>query len=236
VLEVTALRARYGELEALHGIDFRVERGSIVALLGANGAGKTTTLRAIAGTCKRAGSISLDGTLLVNCAPEDLARLGVALVPEGRGTLAELSVHENLALGGYILSTARARERYRRVVAYFPWLEERKRQAAGTLSGGQQQMLAIARALMMEPRVILLDEPSLGLAPLVVRQIFTLLQTINAEEGVTMLIAEQNAAIALETARYAYVLETGEIAAEGTAEELRRDDQIRRSYLGFAVS
>ncbi|HTX57613.1 MAG TPA: ABC transporter ATP-binding protein [Candidatus Acidoferrales bacterium] len=233
MLDVRNLRASYGEIEALHDITFAVERGSIVALLGANGAGKTTTLAALAGAVKHSGAIEFDGTVLGARAPEDVARLGIALVPEGRGTLAELTVYENLALGAYILPASRSRERYRRVAGYFPWIEKRKRQIAGTLSGGEQQMLAIARALMMEPKLVLLDEPSLGLAPLVVRDIFALLREINREEGVTMLVAEQNAAVALETASHVYVLETGNIALAGPAAELKHQDHIRRSYLGY---
>lgn len=233
LLEIADLRASYGEIEALHGVSFQVERGSIVALLGANGAGKSTSLRAISGIARCSGSIRFDGASLTGCAPEDVARMGVAHVPEGRGTLSELSVWENLALGGYLLSSSRTRERYRRVAEYFPWIEERRRQAAGTLSGGEQQMLAIARALMLEPKLMLLDEPSLGLAPLVVRDIFALLKGINRNEGVTILVAEQNAAMALGAAAHAYVLETGRVAASGTSEQLAHDDRVRKSYLGY---
>ncbi len=233
LLDVRDLRCAYGEIEALHGVTFTVERGSIVALLGANGAGKTTSLRGIVGIAKTSGSVTFDGTPLVGRAPEEMARLGVALVPEGRGTLYALSVWENLELGAYILPKRRAQERYRRVIAYFPWIAERKHQPAGTLSGGEQQMLAIARGLMMDPQLMLLDEPSLGLAPLVVREIFALLQQINRDDGVTILLAEQNATIALASAAHAYVLETGRIAASGSSETLARDDRIRRLYLGY---
>jgi len=233
LLDVRDLRCTYGEIEALHGVTFTVERGSIVALLGANGAGKTTSLRAIVGAAKTSGSVLFDGTPLIGRAPEETARLGVALVPEGRGTLYALTVWENLALGAYILPKRRARERYRRVAAYFPWIAERKHQPAGTLSGGEQQMLAIARGLMMDPQLMLLDEPSLGLAPIVVREIFALLQQINRDDGVTILLAEQNATIALASAVHAYVLETGRIAASGPSEALARDDRIRRLYLGY---
>ena len=232
-LDVRDLRACYGEIEALHGVSFQIERGSIVALLGANGAGKSTSLRAISGTTQRWGSITFDDKSLMGRAPEDVARMGIAHVPEGRGTLAELSVWENVALGGYLLTPARMRERYRRVAEYFPWLENRKRQAAGTLSGGEQQMLAIARALMMDPKLMLLDEPSLGLAPLVVRDIFALLGAINRDEGVTILVAEQNAAMAFGVAKHVYVLETGRVAASGTSEALAHDDRVRQSYLGY---
>ncbi len=233
MLAVEDLRASYGSIEALHGVSFRVERGAIVALLGANGAGKTTSLRAISGVTKHSGSIELDGVRLNGRAPEDIARMGVAHVPEGRGTLSELSVWENLALGAYLSNARAMRERYRRVTGYFPWIEERKRQAAGTLSGGEQQMLAIGRALMMQPKLMLLDEPSLGLGPLVVREIFDLLVAINRDEGVAMLIAEQNAGTALRAATQAYVLETGRVAAAGSGGELANDDRIRKSYLGY---
>jgi branched-chain amino acid transport system ATP-binding protein len=232
LLDVRDLHASYGEIEALRGVSFAVEPGAIVALLGANGAGKTTCLRAITGMVKRSGSITFEGTEIGGRATEDIARLGVAHVPEGRGTLAELSVRENLALGGYLLNTARAKERYARVVAYFPWIESRAKQQAGTLSGGEQQMLALARALMMDPKLILLDEPSLGLAPRIVEEIFALLRTINHEENVTILLAEQNAAMAFATASHVYVLETGRVAAEGPSEVLARDDRVRKSYLG----
>lgn len=236
LLEVRDLRARYGEIEALHEVSFDVEPGAIVALLGANGAGKTTTLRAISGIVQHTGTLLFEGRSLAGCAPEDVARLGIAHVPEGRGTLSELSVWENLALGGYLLDPVRMRARLRRVAAHFPWIEERKRQRAGTLSGGEQQMLAVARALMMEPKLMLLDEPSLGLGPLVVRDIFALLKTINREEGVAMLLAEQNAVMALATATHAYVLETGRVAASGAADALARDERVQHVYLGLERS
>ncbi len=232
LLEVRNLRASYGEIEALRDVSFTVEPGAIVALLGANGAGKTTCLRAVTGMVKRSGSIAFDGAAIEARQTEDIVRLGIAHVPEGRGTLSELSVRENLALGAYLLDTARAKERYARVVSYFPWIEERTKQQAGTLSGGEQQMLAIARALMLKPKLMLLDEPSLGLAPRIVEDIFALLRTINREENVTILLAEQNAAMAFATASYVYVLETGRVAAEGPSDVLARDDRVRKSYLG----
>jgi branched-chain amino acid transport system ATP-binding protein len=232
LLEVRNLRARYGEIEALRDVSLSVEPGAIVALLGANGAGKTTCLRAITGMVKRSGSISFNGTSIAQHATEDVARLGIAHVPEGRGTLADLSVAENLALGAYLLDRAHAKQRYERVVAYFPWIEKRTKQLAGTLSGGEQQMLAIARALMMDPKLMLLDEPSLGLAPLIVQEIFDLLRAINRDEKVTIFLAEQNAAMAFATASYVYVLETGRVVAEGPSQELARDDRVRKSYLG----
>ena len=233
LLETKGLKGRYGQIEAVHGVDIRVERGAIVALLGANGSGKTSTLRAITGTIKTSGTVVYDDVPLANRTPEDAARMGIAHVPEGRGTLSALTVWENLTLGAYTKNRATFRARYEHVVGHFPWLEERKHQSAGTLSGGEQQMLAIARALMLEPKLMLLDEPSLGLAPLIVRQIFELLRTINREDGVSILVAEQNATVALAAADHAYVLETGRVAVAGPSDELARDDRVRRSYLGY---
>ena len=233
-LDVRDLHARYGAVEVLHGITLSVDRGAIVALLGANGSGKTSTLRAITGMVKAHGSVLFDGQAVNGFAPEDVARLGIAHVPEGRGTLSSLSVWENLAAGAHIQKNRkRAQACYERVVGHFPWLAKRKNQAAGTLSGGEQQMLAIARALMMEPRLMLLDEPSLGLAPIIVREIFALLRTINQQDGVSILVAEQNAIVALATATHAYVLETGRIAVSGPSAALAKDDGIRKSYLGY---
>jgi branched-chain amino acid transport system ATP-binding protein len=227
LLEAAALRARYGEIEAIHGIELAVDEGAIVALLGANGSGKTSTLRALTGAIKRSGTVTFAGTSLKG-APEDAARCGIAHVPEGRGTLSSLTVWENLTLAGY-LTTDRKRfaKRYERVAGYFPWIAERKQQAAGTLSGGEQQMLAIARALMMEPKLLLLDEPSLGLAPMIVREIFALLRTINRDDGVTILVAEQNATVALAAADHAYVLEAGRIAMHGPSSDLAQNDNVR---------
>ncbi len=233
LLEARDLRARYGEIEAVHGVDLAVPKGAIVALLGANGAGKTSTLRALTGAIKTTGAVVFDGKPLQR-RPEDAARVGIAHVPEGRGTLSSLTVWENLSLGAYLVgSRASVRRRVDRVIEYFPWLSERKNQAAGTLSGGEQQMLAIARALMLEPRLLLLDEPSLGLGPMIVRDIFTLLRTINVQDGVSILVAEQNATIALATATHAYVLETGRVAVSGSSADLLKDDRVRRSYLGY---
>jgi len=233
LLETKALHARYGQIEAIHGVDISVERGAIVALLGANGAGKTSTLRAITGTIKTEGTVLYDGVALQHRTPEDAARLGIAHVPEGRGTLSALTVWENLSLAAYTKSAKQMRASYERAAVHFPWLAERKNQTAGTLSGGEQQMLAIARALMLEPQLLLLDEPSLGLAPMIVRDIFALLKTINEQDGVSILVAEQNATIALATAHHAYVLETGRIAVSGNSAELLQDDRVRRSYLGY---
>jgi branched-chain amino acid transport system ATP-binding protein len=234
LLQTRDLRARYGEIEALHGIDLDVPRGSIVALLGANGAGKTSTLRAITGAMKTSGDVTFAGRSLRGLAPEDAARLGIAHVPEGRGTLSSLTVRENLLLGGYVeRDGARVRERTARVHALFPWLADRRDQAAGTLSGGEQQMLAIARALMLEPKLLLLDEPSLGLAPKIVHDIFVLLRELNQRDGMTIVVAEQNATVALAAAHHAYVLETGRVAVSGSGDELRSDERVRRSYLGY---
>jgi branched-chain amino acid transport system ATP-binding protein len=233
LLETRGLCGRYGQIEAIHGIDITVQRGAIVALLGANGSGKTSTLRAITGTIKCEGTVVYDGVALARRTPEDAARAGIAHVPEGRGTLSGLSVWENLTLGAYTKNRKQTQERYERVVVYFPWLEDRKHQNAGTLSGGEQQMLAIARALMMQPTLMLLDEPSLGLAPMIVRQIFDLLRQINKDDGVSILVAEQNATVALAAADHAYVLEAGNVAVHGPGDELMRDDRVRRSYLGY---
>ena len=234
LLEVDELHARYGETEVLHGISMSIEQGAIVALLGANGAGKTTTFRAVTGACTTRGNVRFDGHPIKGNSPEAAARLGIAHVPEGRGTLSALTVRENLALGAYTKSDKkRTRAAQDRVLTYFPRLGERINQTAGTLSGGEQQMLAIGRALMLEPRLMLLDEPSLGIAPLIVREIFALLVRINKEDGVTILVSEQNARLALNAATRAYVLETGRIAVSGSAEELGKDEAVRRSYLGY---
>ena len=233
LLQARGLHAWYGEIEAIRGLDLDVEEGTIVALLGANGAGKTSTLRALTGALKTSGTVAFAGLPLVG-APEDAARRGVAHVPEGRGTLSSLTVGENLSLGAYLTKDRqRVAQRYERVAGYFPWLGERRSQAAGTLSGGEQQMLAIARALMMEPKLLLLDEPSLGLAPMIVRDIFALLRTINERDGVTILVAEQNATVALATADHAYILEAGRIAMHGPSAELAQNDSVRRVYLGY---
>jgi branched-chain amino acid transport system ATP-binding protein len=233
LLEATAVRAHYGPLPVLHGIDFRIEIGEIVVILGANGAGKTTTIRSICGMVDTRGSIRFGSTELVGKRPDQVARLGVAHVPQGRGTFAELSVADNLAAGAYL---RRDRAEVGRDVARwfetFPVLGRRRDQLAGQLSGGEQQMLAIARAMMSRPRLLLLDEPSLGLAPLVIRNLFERLAVLNRTGEVTQLIVEQNANLALAIGHRAYVLEMGEIRRSGTAAELWRDDAIRRSYLG----
>jgi len=216
LLEARQVEARYGWTKVLHGVTFAVAEGGITTVLGANGAGKTTALRAVCGMVETSGEICFDGRRIDGRATEDIARLGIAHAPEGRGTFVGLTVEENLWLG-----------------AYFPMLRERRRQRAGTLSGGEQQMLAVARALMLRPRLLLLDEPSLGLAPLVVREIFRIVRAINRDERVSVLLVEQNASLALDLADQAYLLETGRVAIAGPAADLRRDDAIRRSYLGY---
>ena len=235
LLELTDVHAAYGSIKALHGISLKVNDGSIVALLGANGAGKTTTLRAVSGTVKKTGgTVLFDGQMINARSPEDVARMGIAHVPEGRGTLAQLTVWENLRMGAYIRRDGNGvKQDFERVVSYFPWIGQRREQVAVTLSGGEQQMLAIARALMLRPRVMLLDEPSLGLAPLIVRDIYRIIQAINREQQTTILLVEQNARTALNTADHAYVIEAGHIAVEGSGDELARNESIRKSYLGY---
>ena len=234
ILEVKALTAFYGPIQALFGLDFEVEDGGATALLGANGAGKTTTLRALSGLIRREGDIRLRGKPIGGLSTEAIARLGVAHVPDGRGTFTDLTVEENLRLGAYVRSDrAEVRKDFDRVFGYFPRLAERRRQQAGTLSGGEQQMLAISRALLMRPSLLMLDEPSFGLAPLVVAEIFRILAAINREEGVSMLIVEQNASLALDLADRAVLIETGRAAISGRSQALRADDAVRRAYLGY---
>ena len=234
LLELEEVTARYGPVTALHGVSLIVGEGELVAVLGANGAGKTTTLRAISGVVRRNGRIGFVGRSIAGQGPEAVARAGIAHVPEGRGTLTELSVRENLRLGAYVRRDRRAvAEDERRVLGYFPQLAGRAGQRAGTLSGGEQQMLALARALMLRPRLLLLDEPSLGLAPLVVASIFRIVRELNEEDGLAVLVVEQNAALALEASSRAYVLEGGRVALQGPSADLRRDESVRKSYLGY---
>jgi len=234
LLRVEGLQAWYGATQVLHGLDFDVAAGSVTALLGANGAGKTTTLRALCGMVKTRGAVAYDGRRIDGCATEDIVRLGIAHVPDGRGTFLDLTTEENLRLGGITRGGKRALgPDMERMYGYFPRLKERRAQQAGTLSGGEQQMLAIARALMLKPRLLLLDEPSFGLAPKVVAGIFEILRAINRDEGVAILLVEQNAAMALELADHAYLVETGRIAIRGEAARLRNDEAVRRSYLGY---
>ena len=234
LLSVQGLQASYGLTRALFGIDFLVAEGGITALLGANGAGKTTTLRAVCGMVRTQGTILLRGQPIAGRATEDIARQGIAHVMEGRGTFVSMTVEENLRLGAYARKDkTQARRTQERIYAYFPVLHRRRHQQAGTLSGGEQQMLAISRALMLGPRLLLLDEPSFGLAPLVVGEIFRILRTVNREEGVSLLLVEQNASLALALADRAYLLETGRVVMGGPAEQLRNNEAIRHSYLGY---
>ena len=234
LLDVRNLRAGYGASKVLHGLSFSLEEGGIAAILGANGAGKTTTLRALCNMIPMSGEITLAGERIERLSTEDIVRRRVAHVPDGRGTFVHLTVEENLQLGAY---TRRDRPGVaagmEAVYGYFPRLAERRRQQAGTLSGGEQQMLAISRALMLQPALLLLDEPSFGLAPLIVAEIFAIMRAINREQKVAILLVEQNASLALDLADHAYVLETGRMVVAGRASDIRKDETVRRSYLGY---
>ncbi len=232
LLELDGVEARYGPVKALHGVSLVVDERQIVAVLGANGAGKTTTLRAISNLVRRTGEIRFDGKSLGRRSPESIMRMGVAHVPEGREIFAELTVRENLRLGAHTRRGS-IKSDLKRVHELFPWIERRGDQQAGTLSGGEQQMLAIARAMMARPRLLLLDEPSLGLAPIVVSEIFRIVKELNERDGTTVLVVEQNANIALQAAETAYVLEVGRVALSGPSAELREHESVRRSYLGY---
>jgi branched-chain amino acid transport system ATP-binding protein len=233
-LEVARLHASYGPTRVLHGIDFAMDEGTITTLLGANGAGKTTTLRALCGMVKTQGEVKFAGERIDGKATEDVVRRGIAHVPDGRGTFVNLTTEENLRLGAYTRKDRDAVEAdLERVYGYFPRLKERREQQAGTLSGGEQQMLAVSRALMLRPRLMLLDEPSFGLAPLIVQELFQILRAVNEREKVSMLVVEQNAAMALELADHAYVIETGRVVLSGTTGEIKSNDAVRRSYLGY---
>jgi branched-chain amino acid transport system ATP-binding protein len=233
LLELRGVAARYGSLQALHGIDLSVDEGEVVAVLGANGAGKTTTLRAISGTVATSGDLVFAGKPLSR-RPEAVAHAGIAHVPEGRGTFAQLSVIENLRLGAYVRrDRPGVKADLHRVLERFPILAERRGQAAGSLSGGEQQQLALARALMQRPRLLLLDEPSLGLAPLAVAELFRVVGELNEREGLSVLVVEQNASLALAASTRAYVLEVGRVAVAGASAELQRHESVRRSYLGY---
>jgi branched-chain amino acid transport system ATP-binding protein len=233
LLELADVEARYGQVRALHGVSLTVDEGEIVSLLGANGAGKTTTLRAISGTVQRAGRLVFDGKPLRPSA-ESVARRGVTHVPEGRGIFGELTVWENLQMGAYLRRDRKAvQEDLEQIVDELPWFRERRNQQAGTLSGGEQQMLALARARLSKPRLILLDEPSLGLAPLVVQAFYDLVRRINERHGTAVLVVEQNAAVALSISHRAYVLEVGRVAFSGNSDELAKDEKLRASYLGY---
>jgi branched-chain amino acid transport system ATP-binding protein len=234
LLQVRKLHAQYGPTRVLHGIDFDVRQGGITTILGANGAGKTTTLRAICNMVRTHGEITLSGERIDGKPTEDIVRRGVAHVPDGRGTFLHLTVEENLRMGAYTRrDKAQVQQDYERIYGYFPRLRERRRQEAGTLSGGEQQMLAVSRALMLRPRLLLLDEPSFGLAPLIVRELFNILGEINKAEGTSILLVEQNATLALRLADHAYLLETGKVVISGKADDIANDEAVRRSYLGY---
>jgi branched-chain amino acid transport system ATP-binding protein len=234
LLEVSNLHAAYGLTRVLHGISFAMEDGSITTLLGANGAGKTTTLRALCGMVKTQGDVRFAGERIDGKATEDVVRKGIAHVPDGRGTFVNLSTEENLRLGAYARKDRDGIDAdLERMYGYFPRLKERRLQQAGTLSGGEQQMLAVSRALMLRPKLMLLDEPSFGLAPLIVKELFGILRAVNQKEKVSMLVVEQNAAMALELADHAYVIETGRVVLSGSAAEIKSNDAVRRSYLGY---
>ena len=233
LLELSDVHARYGQVRAVHGISLTVDEGEVVALLGANGAGKTTTLRAISGVVAREGTVMFDGKPLPRKA-ETTARRGITHVPEGRGILSELTVWENLKMGAYLRSDRKAVARdLDEVTTEFPWLADRRDQQAGTLSGGEQQMLALARARLSKPRLLLLDEPSLGLAPIIVEELFRLVRRLNEEQGLTVLLVEQNANAALDVSNRAYLLEVGKVALHGASAELREHEGVRKSYLGY---
>ena len=232
MLSLSEVHCGYGNIEIIKGISLTVEKGQIVAIIGANGAGKTTTLKTIAGLLPvRCGSITFDGNDITKVKPHDVVKMGISQIPEGRQVFSELSVQDNLIMGGYTISDrhlikTRIEEQYNR----FPRLKERYKQMAGTLSGGEQQMLAIARALISSPRMLLLDEPSMGLSPLFVEEVFEIIQELR-DGGMTILLVEQNAGMALEIADYAYALETGKIVIEGTGEEMMRNEEVRKAYL-----
>jgi branched-chain amino acid transport system ATP-binding protein len=233
LLELQGIDARYGQVQALHDVSFAVDEGSIVALLGANGAGKTTTLRAVSGLVVKSGEIVFDGRRISTYSTERIARLGIAHVPEGRGVVGELTVAENLRLGAYLRRDREVKADVQDVLRIFPRLRERQGQRAGTLSGGEQQMLVLARALVSRPRLLMLDEPSLGLAPRVVREIYDILGHLNRDRGLSVLVVEQNAGIALAVAQHAFVLEVGRVCLSGPCVDLRRDESVRRAYLGY---
>jgi len=233
ILEVADLHAGYGPVEVLHGIALTVAPGEVVVVLGANGAGKTTMMRAVSGTIHRRGSVKLDGEEISRSSPDGIVRAGAAQVPQGRGTFVDLTVDDNLRAGAYTRRDDGVAADLARWYEVFPRLAERRGQRAGGLSGGEQQMLAIARALMSRPRLLLCDEPSLGLAPIIVQELFAILGRLNREEGLSVLLVEQNANLAMGIAHRAYLLETGAIVASGDADTIRNDDAIRKAYLGY---
>jgi branched-chain amino acid transport system ATP-binding protein len=233
LLDLENVEARYGPIVALHDVSLTVDEGEVVALLGANGAGKTTTLRAISGLVSKSGAVTYAGKDVRKTTPERLAKLGVAHVPEGRGLFPELTVWENLRMGAYTRRDRSVRADLQRVCGYFPWIEERRNQQAASLSGGEQQMLALGRALAGRPKLLMLDEPSLGLAPLVTQELFRVVHELNEQEGLTVLVVEQNANIALSVSHRAYVLEVGRVVVEGSSAELQEHEGVRKSYLGY---
>ena len=234
LLEVKALKAFYGSTQSLYDVSFEIPAGGITTLLGANGAGKTTTLRAICNMVRTEGAVRFEGHDILGKPTEEIVRRRIAHVPEGRGTFTSLTVDENLRIAAYTRKDkAGVKDELDRVFSYFPRLKERVQQQAGTLSGGEQQMLAISRALMLRPKLLMLDEPSFGLAPLVVREIFDIMRTVNRQQKVSILLVEQNADLALGLAGHAYLLETGRVVVKGTADEIGRDETVRRSYLGY---
>jgi branched-chain amino acid transport system ATP-binding protein len=233
LLELRGVSGGYGQVPVLHGIDLTVEEGQVVVVLGANGAGKTTTLRAISGMISTKGTITFDGDSIANRHPEVVAKHGIAHVPQGRGTFVDLTVEENLRLGAVLRKDDGVDADLTRWYERFPILGERRDQAGGAMSGGEQQMLAIARAMMGRPRLLLLDEPSLGLAPLITRELFRRLGDFNREDGLTIMVVEQNANLALDIGHYGYVLETGRIVTSGSTDDLRNDEGVRKAYLGY---
>jgi branched-chain amino acid transport system ATP-binding protein len=233
LLELHDVSGGYGPVQVLHDIDLAVDAGHVAVVLGANGAGKTTTLRAISGLIHVGGEIRFDGTSIIGKGPEVVSRLGIAHVPQGRGTFSELTVEDNLRIGAINRSDNDVERDLRRWYEVFPRLGERSRQEAGSMSGGEQQMLALARAMMARPRLLLLDEPSLGLAPLVTRELFARLGDINRDDGLSILVVEQNANLALDIGHWGYVLETGRVAVLGPAHQLHDDEAVRKAYLGF---
>jgi len=232
LLDIADLRAGYGPLQVLHGLNLHVNDGEVAVMLGANGAGKTTTMRAISGMIPRRGSITFEGQPIIKTSPSDIVRMGIAQVPQGRGTFTDLSVEDNLRAGAYSRKDE-VDDDLAEWFETFPRLRERRQQKAGSLSGGEQQMLAIARALMSKPKLLLCDEPSLGLAPIITQDLFEILQRLNTERGLSILIVEQNANLALKIAHSVFVLETGSIVASGTAEAIANDDAVRKAYLGY---
>ncbi len=233
LLSISRLQAGYGPVNVLHDVDLNVEAGEIVVMLGANGAGKTTTMRAISGMIQRTGAVMLEGTNITKATPDAIVRAGIAQVPQGRGTFPELSVEDNLRCGAYIRSDKEIDADIDKWFDVFPRLMERRAQRAGSLSGGEQQMLAIARALMSRPKLLLCDEPSLGLAPLITQELFAVIERLNRDSGLSVLLVEQNANLAMHMAHRVYLIETGRIVASGSAAELSADDSIRKAYLGF---